>query len=156
MLILNIYGNKQNDCARTNNTITLIENEEAGIKLAYYAMKQDNIQQLYCSLYDNTTGLWSENIALTNEAYDIFKATVVINDDGSLEMSYIVTDFDNNTSVLCYATKSFCYNLMIEEAFIDENIKIGQDFTINLSLLNTGDLPLLIGDKWRILYLKSR
>lgn len=136
----------------TVNAVTLIENEEAGIKLAYYTMKQDNIQQLYCSLYDNTTGLWSENIALTNEAYDVSKATVVINDNGSLDMSYIVTDFDSNTSVLCYATRSFHYNLMIEEAFIDENIKIGQDFTINLSLLNTGDLPLtnvnlLIGEK---------
>ena len=136
----------------TVNTVTMIENETAGVKLVYYTMKLDNVQQLYCSLYDESLNLWSENIALTEEKFDVTKASVVINDDGSLDIAYFVSDFESNLTVLCYNTKDFCYDIEIEEAYISENIQIGQDFTINLSLLNAGDLPitnikLLVGEK---------
>jgi hypothetical protein len=126
----------------TANTVTFINDERTGMQLAYFTMRQESIQQLYCSFFDSISGVWSDNLVLTNEEYDVVKPSIIFNSDGSLSMTYYVTDYESDQAVLCYQTRSFNYDCDIEDAYIDENIILGQNFKINIRICNTGDLPL--------------
>ena len=119
-----------------------IQDDKTGLQIVYYTQLRDEIKQLYCSIYDSELDIWSDDICLTQENFNVLEPSVYISADGKICMAYYLYDENRQLMSLEYNETELGYGIKIESANIYQIVNIGEDFEIRFEIQNTGELPI--------------
>lgn len=124
------------------DAVKIVQDDINHRKILYYTKLVGDVKQLYCSVYDEETGTWSNGVCLTDEKYNVLEPSIAITKTGSLGMSYYLYDELTETMSLCYVEKELNFSIKIENAYMDDIVKTGVEFGIRFEVFNSGDLPI--------------
>lgn len=117
-----------------------IVSTDTGYAFFYSKVEGDKIQS-FCTLYDDNTSDWTYNVLLTNETLDTYDTIGLVTEENYIFAAYNLRDAEGNAS-MGFVEKQIVPDFEIQNVFFNTDISKGDNFTLSIGILNTGDVNL--------------
>lgn len=117
-----------------------IVSTNSGYAFFYSKVEGDKIQS-FCTLYNEYTNDWTYNILLTDEKLDTCDTIGLITEENCILAAYNLRDAEGNAS-MGFVEKQIVPDFEIQNVFFNTDISKGDNFTLSIGILNTGDVNL--------------
>ena len=124
-----------------NDTYKIYEDESCLIIYYNKVMAENGVQTFAC-IYNKESNIWQKDVLLTDAGYNIMSSSVIILGNGDFLTIYNEYDHENEINRLGYNLKQMKKDFAISTVFYDLDTVTGEEFTLNIGIINTGDYPL--------------